>query len=123
MKYRTVIELICDAADKDDAFHTAGEYLRGEVESGVDMRCKAVSLKTHRMVRCAAFCFATMFLLSTLLVGIATKEKNANLKKISDFVLSNTCTIQPVLKTKHTADFRDKWEDKKDKVMLEYLKK
>jgi hypothetical protein len=64
-----------------------------------------------------------MFLLSTLFVGIATKEKNADLKKISDFVLSNTCTIQPVLQTKHASGFKDRWENKKSEAMLEYLKK
>ena len=123
MKYRTVIELICEAADKEDAFYTAGEYLRGEVDSGVEMRCRAITLKTHRMLKYGVMSALVVFFFSTLLVGIATREKNNNLRHISDLILSNTCTIQPVLKTQHRAGFEDKWEDKKDEVMLEYLKK
>ncbi|MFH1664591.1 MAG: hypothetical protein ABIA77_00375 [Candidatus Omnitrophota bacterium] len=45
MKYRTVIEIVCDAADKDDAYHIAGEYLRGNIESDVTMNCATAALK------------------------------------------------------------------------------
>lgn len=53
MKYKTVIEVYCDARDKDEAMHTAGEYLRGNVQPGVKMfsRTKKVinfnSLREH----------------------------------------------------------------------------
>jgi hypothetical protein len=123
MKYRTVIELICEAADKEDAFHTAGEYLRGEVESGVEMKCKAISLKVHRMLRYGIASVLVVFLFSTLAAGIATRGREESLRNISELVLSNTCTIQPVLHTKHKTGFKEKWETKKDEAILEYLKK
>ncbi|MDD4957138.1 MAG: hypothetical protein PHH49_03395 [Candidatus Omnitrophica bacterium] len=44
MLYRTVIEIICDAANEDEACHTAGEYLRGNEEFGIEMRFKAVPI-------------------------------------------------------------------------------
>jgi hypothetical protein len=123
MKYRTVIELICDAADKEDAFYTAGEYLRGEVESGVEMKCKAISLKAHRMLKYGVMSVLAIFLFSTLVAGIATRDREKSLRNISELILSNTCTIQPVLHTKHETGFKEKWETKKDEAILEYLKK
>ena len=130
MKYRTVIDnktpegcVFCDAVNKEDALHTAGEYLRGEVESGVDMSCKAISVRTHRMLKYGVMSVLVMFFVSTLYLGVATKEKNDNLRRISDIVLSNTCTIQPVLKTTSKAGFRKEWNKKKDEAILEYLKK
>jgi hypothetical protein len=123
MKYRTIIELICDAVDKEDALHTAGEYLRGEVESGVDMSCKAISLRTHRVLKYGIMSVVVMFFFSSLYLGLAAKEKNDNLRHISDLVLSNTCTIQPVLKTTAKAGFRREWQKKKDEAIFEYIKK
>ena len=101
MKYKTIIELICDAADKEDAFHIAGEYLRGEVESGVEMKCKAITLRTQRMLISGVVSVLVLFFFSSF-AGMIVREKNDDLKKISNMLLSNTCTIQPVLKTKHT---------------------
>ena len=123
MKYRTIIELICDAADKEDALNTAGEYLRGEVESGVDMRCKAVTVKTHKVKRIGFLMVIVLVLASSVFAGVSTREKNKSLKQISSMILSNTCTIQPALKTKYKGDFAAKWEKKKDEAILSYIKK
>ena len=38
MKYRTVIELICEATNEEEAINTAGDYLRGDVDFGVVFR-------------------------------------------------------------------------------------
>ncbi|MGB2629913.1 MAG: hypothetical protein WBD24_02215 [Candidatus Omnitrophota bacterium] len=123
MKYRTLIELICDAIDKDDAIHTAGEFLRGEVESGVDMRYSARTLRSHRAFKYGFTGLLVLCLISTLYIGYATKEKNETLRHITGYILSNTCTIQPVLKTQHTEEFKEKWENKKSEVMFDHLKK
>ena len=123
MKYRTIIELICDAQNKDDALHTVGEYLRGEVDSGVDMRFRAIMLVTHRIQKYGVMSLLVVFFLSTLFLGVATKEKNKSLRRISDLVSSNTYTIQPVLKTTYKTGFKKKWEQEKDKAIIEYLKK
>ncbi|MGB2601169.1 MAG: hypothetical protein WBD00_07685 [Candidatus Omnitrophota bacterium] len=49
MKYKTVIEIVCDAYDEDEAYHIAGEYLRGNEEFGIMMTCKTdrVSSRHH----------------------------------------------------------------------------
>jgi len=45
VKYRTVIEIVCDAYDKEDAIYVAGEYLRGKEDFGVEMTCRTSSLR------------------------------------------------------------------------------
>ena len=49
MKYKTVIEIVCDAANEEDAYHTAGEYLRSNDEVGTVMVCKTHTVKKERI--------------------------------------------------------------------------
>ena len=49
MKYKTVIEIVCDVFDEDDAYHAAGEYLRGNYDSDIIMTCRTSSLLGHRI--------------------------------------------------------------------------
>lgn len=51
MKYVTVIEIICDASDADEAYHTAGEYLRGQEDCGVSMTCRTAPIEKMSLVR------------------------------------------------------------------------
>ena len=37
MKYRTVIEVVTEAKDKSEAIEIVGEYLSGDILSGVQM--------------------------------------------------------------------------------------
>ena len=50
MKYRTVIEIISDDVDADNALYTAGEYLRGNIDCGVEMKSHTVSFN-HYILR------------------------------------------------------------------------
>ncbi|MBD3380052.1 MAG: hypothetical protein GF408_06295 [Candidatus Omnitrophica bacterium] len=45
MKYLTVIEVICDAADEEEAYHTAGEFLKGSEDLVVSMTCRTAPLQ------------------------------------------------------------------------------
>jgi len=38
MKYKTVIEVVTEAANKDEALNIVGEYLSGDILSAVDMK-------------------------------------------------------------------------------------
>jgi hypothetical protein len=51
MKYRTVIEIICDDTDADNASFTAGEYLRGNVDTGVFMSCRTTPFNLYLFKR------------------------------------------------------------------------
>lgn len=122
MKYRTVIELTCDAVDADDAIHTAGEYLKGEVDFGVAMKCNAVSFRAHRIRKYATVCIVASLMCTTFLLKvtpIGTDQKVSGLKNLG---FNGTCTVTPALKTKHKSNFKEEWAKKKDEAVLQYIK-
>ncbi|MBD3426330.1 MAG: hypothetical protein GF409_03750 [Candidatus Omnitrophica bacterium] len=44
-RYRTVIEVVCEAYDEDEAYNTAGEYLRGNcMDDGIMLECRTFEL-------------------------------------------------------------------------------
>ena len=122
MKYRTMIEVISEASDVEDATNIAGEYLKGDIDFGVQMRCKTVSLRSHRAKRYAARgAIAVVMLTMLFLTGISVGggEKILGSQRMG---ISNTCTIMPALKTKHRDAFKAEWKAKKDQAVLEYIK-
>lgn len=123
MKYRTVIELICDAADKDEASNIAGDYLRGDVDFGVEMHCKSGSLWVHRAGRYAASSAIAIMVFASFLLTITPVSIDSETGGVQYRVgMESTSTVLPELKTKHRADFKNEWENKKDEAILEYLK-
>jgi hypothetical protein len=122
MKYRTVIEVICDAEGKDEATNIAGEYLRGQVDYGVEMNARTDLLWSHNVKKYAlsTIIIAVMFLTMTVKIGpIGSLSEN---KADSSRAICNTYTIMPVLKTKHKSDFRKEWTQKKEEAVLDFLK-
>ena len=51
MKYRTVIELVVEADNEHEATDIAGEYLRGDLESGVRMKFSTKPLTAHTILK------------------------------------------------------------------------
>lgn len=118
MKYRTMIELVCEASDKDDACHVAGEYLRGTVDSGVKMKFKTRLLQTHRAFKCGIVSFAVLFCFAALLFSVIEPGKDGQVSD-SKFRIPESCTVQPELKTNTVDKFRRAWETKQNEAMLE----
>jgi len=123
MKYRTVIELICDAVDAEDAGNMAGDYLKGEIDFGVAMRCKTQSLAGHRLKKYTAACLIACLTFSMLLLKVTPAGDGERVHDKSRAGFQSTYTIMPVLKTKHKDDFKSVWEKKKDDAVLDCLKK
>lgn len=124
MKYRTVIQLVCDAADREDAIHMAGEYLRGELDFGVHMKCDTVSVRAHRARKYVVSCVVVCAIFSALALKVMPVADGASgVLHASKPGYSNTYTIMPVLKTKYKADFKKEWESKKYEAMMDFLKK
>jgi hypothetical protein len=124
MKYRTVIQLVCDAADREDAIHMAGEYLRGELDFGVNMKCDTTSVRAHRARKYFLSCLVLFTMLSALAFKVMPVADGASGGlQVSKPGYSNTFTILPALKTKHKADFRKEWDEKKYEAMMDFLKK
>lgn len=123
MKYRTVIELICNAHDKDEASNLAGDYLKGEVDFGVEMHCKTETLVGHRVIKYAVSSAIAILIFASFLLKVTPISVDEKIQGSPTIGFQNTFTVQPVLKTKHKSDFKKEWEQKKDEAVLEYLKK
>ena len=122
MKYRTVVELICDASDKEEAINIAGEYLKGEIDFGVDLRCTAVSLWAHRMKKYTASCAILLLMFSTLFLKVQSLSDGTKIPVFTSGDCHNTYTVQPALKTTTEEEFKKEWEEKKGEAVLDYLK-
>lgn len=122
MKYRTIIELICDAADSEDASNIAGDYLKGEIDFGVEMKCRTESQWAYRMKRYTAACAVLFIIFSALLFKVVPVEDAETGKVSQRLAFKDTYTVMPELKTKDESAFKEKWEKKKDEAVLEYIK-
>ena len=123
MKYRTVLELVCDAPSTEEASNLAGDYLKGEVDFGVEMKCKTVSLVAHNVKKYTVCSIIAALIFSTLLLKVTPlggEEKICNSSRIG---FRGTYTVTPALKTKHKADFKKEWLKRKEEAVLDYIKK
>jgi hypothetical protein len=122
MKYRTVIEVVCDASDREEALNIAGEYLRGDVDFGVDMKCKSASIMSHRLKRISATAIIAVVMFSALLLKVSPIDGDEKIQSTSNIGFKNTYTINPALNTKHRADFKKEWATKKQEAIMDYIK-
>lgn len=74
MKYRTIIEIICDDIDAENALNTAGEYLRGNVDCGVHMNCKTTSFNFHRFKNICITGLIVIFIASVFICKVGALE-------------------------------------------------
>jgi len=122
MKYKTTIEIVAEAEDRDEAMEIAGEYLSGNLISGVDMRCRTKPVQSFKKV--GVVLSIAIFVLVT--IGIVSSI-NTHGSKISLSNISGASAIQPPLKTsilnKKDAEFKKEWENKQAKEILDYIKK
>lgn len=121
MKYKTIIEVVTEAKDKDEALEITGEYLSGYIFSGVDMKCRTRPMHTYRNVAVSVVALSLI-----LLVGIFSA---VNLKHSQNAVstISGVGAIQPTLKTQvaidNNAAFKREWQDKQLKEAIKFIKK
>jgi len=121
MKYRTTIEIVSDAENKNEALEIVGEYLVGNIVSGIDMKCvtKPVRFYNNTMAK-----LAVVVLLVTVgfLSGVKAKPQHG-------FAMSiyQTDAVTPPLKTsdanKRDLNFKKEWEQKQTREALNFIKK
>lgn len=122
MKYRTIIELVCEAEDKDAATHIAGDYLKGDMDFGVEMHCKTESVWGHKIGKYAASSAVALIVLGSFILGGMPVQVDVQTPARSRVSLTTTSTVMPELKTQNGEEFRHEWEQKKDDAILDYLK-
>ena len=96
MKYKTIIEVITEADDPQDAADVAGDYLRGFIDSGVQMKCQTKPA-TNRM---HIACFVPLVLLTCLFTSLfLLKSDSVKKEGITISPVRNVSAIQPPLRS------------------------
>ena len=117
MKYKTTIELIAEAETEHEAVDIAGEFLRGNIESGVDMKCRTKPVKASALVR-----IAVLFILISVAFG-ATLFKYSHGPSDAFVSQRNFGAIQPPLKTCSHNAFGESWKEKENRKFFLSIKK
>jgi len=120
MKYKTSIEITSDAANKDEAMEIVGDYLSGNIASGIDM--KYATKPVHFYNNSAAKVIVVGLLIT---IGFFSGVKA---KPQYNFAL-NTCqmaAVTPPLKTsdanKNDVRFKTEWENKQTAEAINFIK-
>jgi hypothetical protein len=121
MKYRTNIEVISNAANKDEAMEIVDDYLAGNITSGIDMK---YATKPVRFYNNSAVKMIVVGLLVTIGFFSGVKAKPQY-----DFAV-NMCrmaAVTPPLKTSGVnsldARFKKEWENKRTAEVINFIKK
>ena len=118
MKYRTVIEVISDAENENEALDIAGEFLRGNLESGVRIKSRTKPLKSHRLLHVTVL---SVILAVVALTGVNLFEHSKDAPRVSS-VIRNTSAVQPPLKTGKGPYFKETWKEEEHRKVLDYIK-
>lgn len=121
-KYKTKIEITAPAANKDEAMEIVGDYLSGNIISGIDVKyaTKQVRFYDHSAAKVLAV---------ILLIGIGFLF-SARTSSVGPHLSIGTCqmaAVQPPLKTSKVstdeAKFKKEWEEKQATEALNFIKK
>ncbi|MCX5667863.1 MAG: hypothetical protein NTY34_06100 [Candidatus Omnitrophica bacterium] len=121
MKYKTNIEITSDAVDKDEAMEIVGDYLSGNIASGIDM--KYATRPVHFYNNPAAKVVAVVLLMTMgFFSGVKAKPQQS-------FSI-NTCqmaAVTPPLKTynanKNDMRFKKEWQQKQAAEAINLIKR
>ncbi|MCX5716061.1 MAG: hypothetical protein NTV07_04265 [Candidatus Omnitrophica bacterium] len=118
MHYKTTIEVVTDADNAHDATDIAGEFLRGDMNAGADLRVKTVSVAKSRVVKAVLVTGAAAAVLGTALIGGKAYITVAKAQKTP----VTAYAIQPPLRTNQadlqSEEFKQLW-DKEQKSRVD----
>ena len=111
MKFRTTIQITTDAADKNEALEIVGEYLSGNLVSGIDMKCRTKPT-INRKASIAVAAIICLVFVGGLLFSVNSRHNPAG----SAQGVQGLSAIQPPLKTssvdRDDSRFKKEWQDK-----------
>ncbi len=121
MKYKTNIEITSDAADKDEAMEIVGDYLSGNITSGIDIKdaTRPVHFYNNPAAKVAA---AALLMTIGFFSGVKAKPQQnfaAN--------MCQTAAVTPPLKTseanKNDMRFKKEWREKQTSEEILFIKR
>ena len=119
-KYRTVIELVCEAEDRHEAVDMAGEYLRGSLKNGVSMKFWSRPVMAGAKVLCVS-------IISIVLLGAGVlKTTFSESRNYRSHVVPGYNACQAPLLTGAAgaarSEFEERWKDKEFTRAIETIK-
>lgn len=121
MKYKTNIEITSDAANRDEAIEIAGDYLSGNITSGIDMKYTAAPVRFYNNT---AVKMAAVALLMTVGFFSGVKAKPQQGFSVS---MCQVAAVTPPLKTseanKNDTLFKKEWQEKQATEAILFFKK
>ena len=72
--YRTTIEIISEAENKDEAIEIAGEYLSGNLIYGVNMKCRTAKANANNAKYAASLALVALIFAVGIFFGANTKK-------------------------------------------------
>ncbi len=121
MRFKTTIKLITEAEDKNEAMEIAGEYLSGNLTTGVDMKFRTAQVGSNKQR--AGIVLVIVMIFGMLVLHISSVRNSQN-KMVQNF---GDSAIQPILKTapivKVDSDFKREWQAQAAQEALDSIKK
>ena len=121
MRFKTTIKLITEAKDRNEAMEIAGEYLSGNLTTGVEMKLGAAPLHSNIKRIGFALVISSILLLLAMHLSYVKHPQSIILNLPGDSV------IQPPLKTysadKSYSGFQKEWQARHAKEVLGLVRK
>lgn len=118
MKYRTVLELVTEANNEGDAVDVVGDFLKGDIESGVKMKCSTRPVRPHWLLGVGTACFVLLMVAGGLTFLTGHKNVHAAFTR-----REHVYAIQPALKTNKSKQFEEAWHKERNEKVFAYIKK
>ena len=123
MKFKTTIKIVSEAEDRSEALEIVGEYLSGNLFSGIDMRCTTKPVDNRKRLILAVVVAALL-----LTTGIVSNMYlNTTRHFISNGAEMNAVQLPLNTSCPNTGEaasgFKQAWDVKQTKEALKSLKK
>ena len=118
MRFKTVIKIVSDANDKNEALDLVEDYLSGNISSGVDMKC--VTRPVYSAAKMAGAVAISLIAIIGILFASNIKHPQNILQR-----LPGVSAVQSPLKTSTAAktgtEFKKEWRDRQTKEALDKI--
>lgn len=120
-RYKTKIEITSPAANKDEAMEIVGDYLSGNITSGIDMKYATRQIRFYD--HSAAKITAVILMVG---IGFLFSVKPSTQGHLS-VGACQMAAVQPPLQTSkinaNDAEFKKEWEARQTREALDFIKK
>jgi len=122
MKYKTTIELVSEADNKNEAIEIAGEYLSGNLVSGVEMRCLTMPVRKYNKYILST-AVVLLLVLIPLLSALCSKHPHNAAAGIGGSDAIQIPLTTSIVDARKDMEFKRAWQDKQISETLKAITK